>query len=119
MTDRSRAEVLLLGTMARLAYDDDLAVGSPVRIGEVATDYTLVRKETHGVFPANAERCNPNRRHLRNDRPAPAGSGSRGGCTFCGNPPRLRSLRRLHVKGTPHAAATITPPALRPFSDRH
>ncbi len=78
MTDRSRADFLLLGTIADWAYDDDLAVGLPVRIGEVVTDYILVRKETHGVFPASAERCNPNRRHLRNDRPAPAGSGHRG-----------------------------------------
>ena len=43
MTDRSRADFLLLGTMARLAYSDDLAVGAPVRIGDVVTDYILVR----------------------------------------------------------------------------
>jgi hypothetical protein len=118
MTDRSRADFLLLGTIADWVYDDDLAVGEAVRIGEVVTDYILVEKETHGVFPASAKRCNPNRCNPRNDRTAPARSGGRGtGAFFC-NPQRLRSLGRLQANGPPHAAARITPPALRPFSDR-
>jgi hypothetical protein len=42
MSDRSRSELLLLGTIADWAYNDYLAVGEPVRIGEIVTDYILV-----------------------------------------------------------------------------
>ena len=53
MTDRSRADFLLLGTMARLAYEDDRPVNTPVEINGVLTDYILVRKETHDDYLYN------------------------------------------------------------------
>jgi len=48
MSDRSRSELLLLGTIADWAYNDNLPIGDRVEIGETLTDYTLVLKETHG-----------------------------------------------------------------------
>jgi hypothetical protein len=47
MTDRSRSELLLLGTIAVWAYNDNRPIGERVEIGETLTDYTLVQKETH------------------------------------------------------------------------
>jgi hypothetical protein len=149
MTDRSRADFLLLGTIAKLVYDDDLAVDTPVRIGEVVTDYILVRKETNcetgagrGLWPpagqgsawrcgrgdgpchcsgesafappAAGTRCNQDRYNPRHGGPAPAGQGWHRSLSC----PWGAFFGDLQPKDPEQSASCITPPALRPFSDR-